>query len=78
MFKRPRPAVNLHVYSTGCEEVDRVVCFRDWLRTHDDDRDLYASTKYTLAEQTWERVQDYADAKSAIVAEIMARALRTP
>jgi GrpB-like predicted nucleotidyltransferase (UPF0157 family) len=75
MFQREQPAVNLHVYSSNCEEVDRVVRFRDWLRTHDDDRDLYGATKQGLATQQWERVQDYADAKTTVVAEIMARAL---
>jgi len=75
MFQREPPAVNLHVYSRNCEEVDRVVQFRDWLRIHDDDRDLYAATKQGLAAQQWDRVQDYADAKTAVVAEIMTRAL---
>jgi GrpB-like predicted nucleotidyltransferase (UPF0157 family) len=75
MFQREQPAVNLHVYARDCAEVDRVVRFRDWLRTHDDDRDLYAATKQGLASQAWDRVQDYADSKTAVVAEIMARAL---
>ena len=40
-FKGPDTNVNLHTFSDGCEEVDRMLAFRDWLRTHDDDRDLY-------------------------------------
>jgi GrpB-like predicted nucleotidyltransferase (UPF0157 family) len=75
MFKREKPAVNLHVYSRDCDEVERVVRFRDWLRTHEDDRDLYAATKQDLAAQQWERVQDYADAKNDVVEDIMTRAL---
>jgi GrpB-like predicted nucleotidyltransferase (UPF0157 family) len=78
MFQTEEPAVNLHVFSTGCEEVDRVVRFRDWLRDHDDDRDLYAAAKQSLAEQTWRCVQDYADAKSPVVAAILARAESSP
>jgi len=74
MFKRDAPAINLHVYPAGCEEVGRLVRFRDWLRTHDDDRDLYARTKQELAARSWEHVQGYADAKSGVVAEILARA----
>jgi GrpB-like predicted nucleotidyltransferase (UPF0157 family) len=77
MFQRADPAVNLHVFSAGCEEVERVLRFRDWLRTHDDDRDLYAAAKQRLAQQSWDRVQDYADAKSTVVAEILARALHS-
>jgi GrpB-like predicted nucleotidyltransferase (UPF0157 family) len=53
----------------------RVLAFRDWLRTHDDDRDLYARTKRELSTREWRFVQDYADAKSAVVARILARAL---
>ncbi len=74
MFKRGDPAVNLHVFSVGCEEVGRVVRFRDWLREHEDDRDLYAATKKRLAHRTWSSVQEYADAKGDVVAEILARA----
>src|SRR5262249_14109372 len=75
MLKRSAPSINLHVYSRDCAEVERLVRFRDWLRTHDDDRDLYARTKQQLAARSWERVQDYADAKTAIVTEILARAI---
>jgi GrpB-like predicted nucleotidyltransferase (UPF0157 family) len=64
----------LHVFSAGCEEVDRMLAFRDWLRTNDCDRSLYESTKKTLAARTWRHVQNYADAKSAIVREILERA----
>lgn len=67
------PAVNLHVFPDGCEEVRRMVAFRDHLRTHADDRRLYEDTKRALATRSWERVQDYADAKSDVVAEIMGR-----
>lgn len=68
------PDANLHVFSPGCVEIERMVGFRDWLRTHDDDRLLYESTKRRLAAQQWDFVQDYADAKSAVVEEIRQRA----
>ena len=68
------PAVNLHVFPDGCEEVRRMVAFRDHLRTHEHDRRLYEDTKRALATRSWERVQDYADAKSDVVAAIMERA----
>lgn len=72
------PPVNLHVFSLDCEEVERGVRFRDWLRTHDDDRDLYERTKRKLAAKEWKYVQNYADAKSAVIQEILARALADP
>jgi GrpB-like predicted nucleotidyltransferase (UPF0157 family) len=70
------PRVNLHVFPVGCEEVFRMLAFRDWLIEDETDRVLYADTKRTLAAREWQSVQDYADAKTEVVAEIMERALR--
>ena len=74
VFKGPDTNINLHVFSAGCEETDRMVLFRDWLRGYDADRELYASAKRELAARDWKYVQQYADAKTAIVTEIMSRA----
>jgi GrpB-like predicted nucleotidyltransferase (UPF0157 family) len=68
------PPVNLHVFPQGCEEIDQMLLLRDWLRTHEDDRDLYARTKRELAAKEWKYVQNYADAKGEVVQEILARA----
>jgi GrpB-like predicted nucleotidyltransferase (UPF0157 family) len=75
LFKGPGANVNLHVFSAGCSEVGMMLAFRDHLRTDAADRRLYEDTKRTLAARRWRYVQDYADAKSEVVAEIMARAL---
>jgi GrpB-like predicted nucleotidyltransferase (UPF0157 family) len=75
MFKGADPEVNLHVFTEGCEEIARMLFFRDWLRENAADRELYARTKRSLAQREWNTVQDYADAKASVVAEIMARAL---
>ncbi len=75
MFKgRPGTRVHVHVFSRGCAEVDRMVAFRDWLRRNEADRELYARTKRDLAAKKWTFVQNYADAKTAVVEEILARA----
>ena len=74
VFKGPDTNVNLHVFSDGCVELERMAGFRDWLRTHDDDRELYEQTKRDLAAQDWAYVQNYADAKTDVVEEIIARA----
>ena len=66
---------NLHVFTLGCEEIDRMLVFRDWLQKHEDDRRLYEERKHELAAKTWKYTQHYADAKSTIVEEILARAL---
>ena len=73
MLKGPDTDVNLHVFSEGCEEIERMLLFRNWLRSNPDDRQLYEQTKRELARQTWKYMQNYADAKSAVFAEIMAR-----
>jgi GrpB-like predicted nucleotidyltransferase (UPF0157 family) len=74
LFKGPDTNVNLHVFSAGCEEVDRMLLFRDRLRENSAECELYASSKRELAARDWKYVQQYADAKTAVVEEIMARA----
>lgn len=74
LFQRQPRVVNLHVFETGCSEIAQMTGFRDWLRAHPDDRDLYERTKRSLSEQEWERVQDYADAKTDVVMDIKRRA----
>ena len=75
-LKHLDPEVNLHVFSLGSDEIDRMLAFRDHLRDDPRDRDLYAATKAELAARTWAHVQDYADAKSEVVADVMSRAVR--
>jgi GrpB-like predicted nucleotidyltransferase (UPF0157 family) len=74
MFSGPDTAINLHVFSSGCVEIDRILMFRDWLRNSAEDRDLYARTKLALARKEWKDVQSYADAKTGVVEEIIGRA----
>lgn len=75
MLKAPGTEANLHVFTAGCKEIERMLVFRDWLRTHEEDRNRYESVKRALAARSWKYVQDYADAKSEVVQEILARAL---
>ena len=65
------PAVNLHVFTTSSAEHARMITFRDRLRTDPAAFELYLTTKQRLAAQHWERVQDYADEKSAVVERIL-------
>jgi GrpB-like predicted nucleotidyltransferase (UPF0157 family) len=74
LLKGPDTNVNLHVFSRGCSEIERMLLFRDWLRAHESDRVLYERAKRELAQQDWQYTQHYADAKSAVVEEIIARA----
>ena len=74
LFKSPGNDVNLHVFSVGCTEVEKMLSFRDWLRSNPGDRELYARTKHALAQQAWKYTQNYADAKTEVIQEILARA----
>jgi GrpB-like predicted nucleotidyltransferase (UPF0157 family) len=77
LLKAPDIQGNLHVFSAGCEEIERMLLFRDWLRSHADDRLRYEGAKRELAARTWKYTQNYADAKGEIVEEMLARALRS-
>jgi GrpB-like predicted nucleotidyltransferase (UPF0157 family) len=74
LFRAPDRSVHVHVFSAGCPETDVMVRFRDHLRADADDRDRYARAKRELAARDWKYMQQYADAKSDIVADIMRRA----
>ena len=74
LFKGPDTNINLHVFSADCPETDKMVLLRDWLRANPSDLELYARTKRELAAKDWKYVQQYADAKTEVVLEILARA----
>jgi GrpB-like predicted nucleotidyltransferase (UPF0157 family) len=75
MFKGPDTDVNVHVFSAGCPEIERILLFRDWLRSDSADRDFYARTKLALAQKEWKYIQNYADAKSTAIEQIIDRAI---
>ena len=74
MLKGRDPIVNLHVFSEGCPEIERMLLFRDWIRSNPADRALYGRTKRELAQREWKYIQNYADAKGGVVEEILGRA----
>ena len=73
-FRAHNPEVQIHVFAVGSEEAERMLLFRDRLRSNMDERSLYEETKRRLAAKSWARVQDYADAKSEVVEAIITRA----
>ena len=75
VFKGPDTDVNLHTFSDGSSEIERMLAFRDRLRTHIDERERYLRTKRELAARHWVYIQDYADAKGEVVEGIIERAL---
>ena len=74
MFKGPDTNINLHVYSPGNGQTERYRLFRDRLRTHPEELALYESKKRELAARTWKYIQNYADAKTEVIDEIIQRA----
>jgi nicotinate (nicotinamide) nucleotide adenylyltransferase len=76
MLKSPLFEGNIHVFSHDCEEIGRMLSFRDHLRRNEDDRRLYERTKLSLTARSWKYVQEYADAKSEVIQTIMVRTQR--
>lgn len=66
--------VNLHVFGPDSPEIERMLLFRDRLRSHATDRERYATAKRELAARRWRHMQDYADAKTEVVEAILRRA----
>jgi GrpB-like predicted nucleotidyltransferase (UPF0157 family) len=73
MLVSPESDVNLHVWPRDAPEPVRHRLFRDWLRSHPEDRELYATTKRRLARDTAERPSDYSLAKNDVIDDIFAR-----
>lgn len=73
VFTGPDTDTNLHVFSVGCPELDRMLLFRDRLRTNESDLVRYGKAKRELAERQWRYVQNYADAKTAVIEAILDR-----
>lgn len=74
MLRTPRRDVHLHVWDLGSDGERRHLLFRDHLRVHPDDAAAYAAVKQQLVRRSWPTMQDYADAKSDVVHDILRRA----
>ena len=74
-FKGSEINLNLHVFSAGSAEIERLLLLRDRLCENPAERQLYEQTKRELASRPWKYVQDYADAKSEVIEGIISRAL---
>jgi putative glutamine amidotransferase len=68
-------AFHVHVCGTGSEWELRHLVFRDWLRSHQEDAAAYEQLKRNLTEEHPRDTYSYADAKTAFIREIEARAI---
>ena len=74
MFRTPARDVHVHVWADSDPEIERVVFFRDRLRADPVDRAAYERLKRELAAREWDDMNEYAEAKSALIDEITAKA----
>lgn len=66
-------STNLHVFPTGAVELRRTRIFRNWLRTHPDDRARYAALKEELARRGFTDGMLYNNAKAGLIYDIYER-----
>jgi len=64
----------LHVVEIGSVRWKNTLLFRDYLRTHSDERDEYARLKRELAQQYGEYRPAYTEAKTVFVASVIEKA----
>ncbi|WP_435769868.1 GrpB family protein [Nocardioides sp. SYSU DS0651] len=70
VLRATEPRVNLHVWSPGAREPQRHRMFRDWLRTHPDDRDRYSEVKRQVATRGFTDAMSYNNAKAWFVYDV--------
>lgn len=61
---------NVHIFEQGNAEIERHLMFRDWMRTHADDRQKYQELKQQLAEKFKYDIDSYCFGKDHFVAGI--------
>ena len=74
LVRTPERDVHVHIYERGTPAVSEYLRLRDRLRTDPADRDLYESTKRELMSQSWSDMNEYAAAKTEVIAAIKSRA----
>lgn len=72
MLRLEHPRVNLHVFGPDCPEHIRHRLFRDWLRDHSEDRQLYADAKWA-AQDGVKTADEYNRKKQDVVRQIYQR-----
>lgn len=77
LVRTPERDVHVHVYERGDTAVQEYLLLRDHLRRDAEDRALYAATKRALLAERWDDMNDYADAKTAVITAIKDRARAT-
>ncbi len=71
MFRTPERDVHVHVWRDSDPEVVRCLRFRDQLQRSPEARRAYEQLKRRLAERGWADMNEYADAKGALIEAIL-------
>ncbi|KQO11251.1 hypothetical protein ASF06_00840 [Agreia sp. Leaf244] len=74
LVRTPSRDVHVHIYERGAPAIDEYLLLRDHLRSDATDRGLYEQTKRQLLSRQWGDMNDYADAKTDVIAAIKERA----
>ncbi len=74
LFYHKDPEAHLHVLCQGDPQIERHLRFRNYLRSHPEDRDAYADLKDQLS-KIHKNTREYAHAKTAFIQEIDRKAL---
>ncbi|WP_065235420.1 GNAT family N-acetyltransferase [Legionella brunensis] len=61
---------NIHVFEINNPEIERHLRFRDWMRSHKEDRDTYANLKRELAKKHPDDILAYCLGKDAFITDI--------
>jgi len=75
MFRTPERDVHIHVWQHSDPELSRYLRFRDRLRASAEDRRAYEQLKRELATRQWDDMNQYADANSQLIEQILSRAV---
>jgi GrpB-like predicted nucleotidyltransferase (UPF0157 family) len=74
MVRTPGRDVHVHVFPAGSEDERLHLLFVEWLRHDREDREKYEALKRELIAKDWDDMNQYAQAKSQLVHEILERA----
>jgi len=74
--ERDLVAHNLYVCPSGSQELKRHLAFRNYLRSHPEEREKYSQIKLDAIQQGKSTIDVYMDHKGEVVVEILDRALR--
>lgn len=72
-FSKNTPQIHLHLFEEGNPLIEHNLMFRDWLRTHDDDRNTYQKIKKDLASKHTDGMS-YCNAKTEFINTIIEKA----